>query len=668
MGKIALIQGFEKIAAGEVIERPASVVKELVENAIDAKAIHITINIEKAGKALIQIIDDGTGIAPDDIEIAFQRHTSSKISTADDLDKLNTLGFRGEALASIAAVSELEIISRIPNLPTGMKLQLVEGKKISLDECGAPVGTNLQIKNLFFNLPVRQKFLRSDRIELGHISDIISRYTLAYPHIHFKLVHNGLVLLNAPEWVSPTDETITDNTKQKLPLDAYGHAIQNIYGKKTLDQMIPIEFSDDEINLYGYIGLPDVARSERVASSLFVNQRLVVNQGIADIMENAYRDYLMRQKYPFYVLFVDVPPASVDFNVHPSKKIVKFVQEDQFMERLQVLITDLVKSKFKKALQTNNSQTNNGRSIETVMDYWTPATPPPLPQKTEKADSTKNTHNNIPNRQNSQSRKITPYNETFKSGSRPSLPIKKTQRTLLSENQTTSDKEQVKEINSMSSTIENQKEDNLFSSDAILTRQLPPLKFLNTVGQAGETYLIFQNEQGLVIIDQHAADERINYEKVQQLMTQQAVPIQKLVVPIKMEIAAPDVEFVKEASPQLIPYGFEIDHFGGTTFLIRSIPAFIKNANQPLLITDMCHQILTMGKNRSLSEIKREIIQYMACHKSIRAGDPIWTRERVRKLILELDKMDNPHHCAHGRPTYISITFEELEKMFHRRL
>jgi DNA mismatch repair protein MutL len=225
MGKIQLIKGFEKIAAGEIIERPASVVKELLENSLDANAIHITIIIEQAGKTLIQIIDDGNGIDPEDVEIAFLPHTSSKIKSADELDKIHTLGFRGEALPSIAAVSQIETVTRTSNHTTGKKYVLNEGKKVSLEDCGAPVGTNLQVKNLFFNLPVRRKFLRSDRIELGHITDIVSRYILAYPNVHFKLTHNGLVLLNAPEWIpsrSYTGKFVSafPSDRIKLPLSA----------------------------------------------------------------------------------------------------------------------------------------------------------------------------------------------------------------------------------------------------------------------------------------------------------------------------------------------------------------------------------------------------------------------------------------------------------------
>jgi DNA mismatch repair protein MutL len=669
VGSIKLIKGFEKIAAGEVIERPASVVKELVENALDAGATHITINLEKAGKALIQIIDDGCGIPNEELEIAFLRHTSSKIDSAEDLDQLHTLGFRGEALASIAAVSQIEIISRPANQATGARLILNGGKKETLEECGAPIGTNLQIRNLFFNLPVRQKFLRSDRIELGHISDVVSRYTLAYPMVHFKLIHNSLVLLNAPEWIPPnnsTEDLVVSQKSKKPPLPAYLNAIQNIYGKNVTDQLLPIEYSDEQLQLFGYLGHPTIARSEKSAASLFVNQRLVIHQGIADIVENSYRDYLMRQKYPFYILFIQINPNQVDFNIHPSKKIVKFLDEDRFLQHLQQQLQYIVNKSFNESrILPQNSQPTEHPSIAVPIDTWT-ARPSqtieyggPTSKPTIRTESEKTPVGDF-----GRPHKERPDSKSLKMDTDAQIrqPAKKVQTTLYTSDSAiipTSGVDQSKEFPN---------EDNIVQSDTIPTRQLPAIRFLNAAGQAGETYLVFQNNEGLIIFDQHAVDERINYERVQELLKKDRVPVQKLLIPIKMDVATHEVDFVQEAATELLPYGFEVEHFGGTSFLIRSIPAFIKNANQPLLIADMCREILMMGRNKSLAELKREIVQYMACHKSIRAGDPIWNRERVRRLIAELDDMQNPHHCAHGRPTYISITFAELEKLFHRKV
>ncbi|MHA1744872.1 MAG: DNA mismatch repair endonuclease MutL, partial [Promethearchaeota archaeon] len=324
MPKICKIVGYAKIAAGEVIERPASVVKELLENAIDAEASQIFITLGNAGKDLIEILDNGNGIPEDDMEIAFQRYTSSKIQNADQLEEIESLGFRGEALASIAAVSQIEIISRPASQPYAICLELYEGKLESKEQRGSPQGTTIKIKNLFFNLPVRQKFLRTNRVELGHITDVITRYSLAYPLIHFKLIHNGLTLINSPAWKSSTPPPHKPNSEQTLPIEAYGYSLQTIYGKKITSQMIPVEYADLDVKLFGYFGLPGVARSEKGAASIFVNNRLVTNKMISGVIIDAYKDYLMKHRYPFFVIFIEVSPKTVDFNVHPSKKIVKF--------------------------------------------------------------------------------------------------------------------------------------------------------------------------------------------------------------------------------------------------------------------------------------------------------------------------------------------------------
>lgn len=653
MGKVGLIQGFELIAAGECIERPASVVKELVENSLDAESSHITVNIEGAGKTLIQIMDDGTGIDPEDVPIIFQRHYSSKIHSAAELENIETFGFRGEALASIAAVAQIELITRTKDNQLGKRLVLNAGKREALEDCGAPIGSSLKVRNLFFNLPVRRKFLHSDRVELGHISDVVSRYALAYPQVHFKLIHNELTLLNSPAWTSQ-DPKISQWLEEKnaqisrrnwqLPIEAYMHSIKNIMGAKIGDRMIPINIQSDFIHIYGLIGKPELARSEKTAASLFVNHRLVTNLSISEIMEKAYSDYLMRGKYPYYVLFINVPPNRVDFNVHPSKRIVKFIDEGPFMNKLQNILEILVKNNFKEynlpvSLQINSS--NEKRAIP--IDVWTP------PSKVEP--------------------------ESIKISSSPSPKIetnfnKKTQNKGRSSlEKAVFDKKPVIQKHFAVSDSSSPSLDRILNeSENIQTEKLPNFRFLNSVGQIGNTYLVFQSETGLILIDQHAAHERINYERVQKAFRDARMPIQSLITPIKLDVAPNETEFVKAALNDLKSYGFTLDYFGGNTFLIRAIPAFIQNTDHPSLIVDLCLEILRMGRERSLSSIRTEIIQYLACHKSLRAGEEIWNREKIRKLIQELDQCENPHHCAHGRPTYIIISFDELEKLFGRKI
>jgi DNA mismatch repair protein MutL len=675
MGKIHLIEGYSKIAAGEVIERPASVVKELIENSLDASATKIFIALEDAGKRLIQIVDDGDGIPEEDVEIAFERHTSSKITSADELDRLNTLGFRGEALASIAAVSQIELITRTQAQAYAIRYVLNEGKKEVLEQAGGPIGTTLRVKNLFFNLPVRQKFMRNNKVELGHITDIICRYALAYPTIHFKLEHHGVAVINSPPWI-PTMKIESPAKHQggkkrtlnhAFPIEAYGHAIQTIYGKKIADAMIPIDNLDENTHIYGYIGTPDVARGEKNASSLFVNLRLVTNNAIAKTMEIAFEDYLMRNKYPFYVLFIDVPPETVDFNIHPSKKLVKFLDETEFFNRLQVILSDQVKSKLKTFSIAEKRADYSPTTAETVIDYWTPPQTDPqhqqLPKEYADMGVRASRHENAsPATVRSNLHNQNPRNAAIIQRNEAAAPKKPT----LGKSDLSKPTQLDLGTSQGNGTIMPHAPLNL-SKTTLPVKNLPKLEFLDGGIQAGDTYLFFQNETGIVIIDQHAADERINYERVQEMFEANKVLTQQLLVPIKMDVAPNEVEFIKMAIEALGQYGFTLEHFGGNTFLIRTVPSFIKQLDHPTLIIDMCLEIVHMGQESSFSVLKKEIIQYMSCHQSVRAGEKISDFEKIKRLLFALDKVENPRHCAHGRPTYIEISFEELEKLFHRR-
>jgi DNA mismatch repair protein MutL len=658
MGRIALIDGYQKIAAGEIIERPASVVKELLENALDANADQIFLKIEKSGKHLIEISDNGAGIEENDVGIAFERHTSSKIQSADQLGEIESLGFRGEALFSIAAVSQIELITRPKSQSYAINLHLNAGKQESLDKSGGAIGTTIKVKNLFFNLPVRQKFLKSDKAELGHITDILCRYSLAYPLVHFKLMHNGLNLINSPRYSIKTSEKKTlekSSGVSPLPPEAYLHAIQTIYGKKISDKMTSISFVDENHSIFGHIGHPDIGRSERGAASLFVNDRLVSNKAIAKVIENAYRDYLMRNRYPFYVLFISVPFSQVDFNVHPTKKIVKFVDEANFFSSLQMVLKKLISQKFQSGYESKVEKSEREQSLITAsFSDKSSSQPQQMPNNNRIETKTspvlsipKNSQRSLPTNQGS--KKVTQSRFKFEQVPKHSKKA---------ENMGTGGRKLP--------TSEHSVQVNL-TSIPIQVKNLPSFQLLNNGIQAGDLYLIFQTDDGLLLIDQHAADERINYEKVKNELSKSKIQIQQLLSPIKFDVALNEVEFVKDAVDKIKNYGIELEHFGGRTFVIRTIPVFIQNITNSSLIVDLCLEILKMGKEQSFSNLKRDLIQYIGCHMSIRAGDDLWDRKKIMKLISTLDQCENPHHCAHGRPTYIKISFKDLEKQFHRR-
>ncbi len=468
-----------------------------------------------------------------------------------------------------------------------------------------------------------------------------------------------------------------------------------------------MDYVEHNFSFFGYIGHPEIARSERKASSLFVNHRLITNTEIFQIVSEAYKDFLMRHKYPFFILFLQVSPATVDFNIHPTKKIVKFVDEAKFFVELQLSLSRIVKQQLQSIFRKNNQAIPEGKSYQkTAMDYWTP-------QSTTKDQTKAQAQHQPQDAHLTQDPKTMPsisvddlLQSAVKPSSTPSIPSTSTSSTSTSRSFSTQTSRPHSSIGSrkkpslVSKPISSQKSlpgvrspesrsappvqthfalgksdkgggkstsESSVTSPFLSVQNLPPLFLLNNGIQAGDNYLIFHNEGDLIMIDQHAAHERINYERVQKWERQEKVPIQKLILPIKMDVPPHEVDFITAAIDDIRAYGFELEHFGANTFVLRSIPAILKpDVQSQQLVIDLCLEILRMGKERSLSEMKREILQYMGCHKSIRAGDTIWDQATLKKLIRDLDACENPHHCAHGRPTYIKIPYEDIDKWFHR--
>ncbi len=707
MGKIHLIRDFEKIAAGEVIQRPVSVVKELIENSLDAQSTQVFIDLKNAGKDLIKIEDNGIGIEEEDLGFAFQRHTSSKVDSVEDLDDLHTLGFRGEALASVGVVAQVEIISRPANQSYGVRLIVENGHEQQKEQCGAPLGTSLAVKNLFYNLPVRRKYMKSKQVELGHISDLVTRYALAYPMVHFRLVHNNLTLLNSPAFIPNESKTAQVNSKSKLKtlvsLSAYGHAIQSIFGKKIYDQMVPIDFEDESLHFYGYFGNPEINRSDRYAASIFINHRLVRNKQILQIINDAYQGYLMRHRFPFFVVFLDLPPDRVDFNIHPSKQTVKFVNEEDVMNRISYVCRQNVKKLFQSQIETTPTSTT--KPTQLISEEKSPFSsierelndPRGHSDEFQSPSPINSTNLRTQSTSHEKSKTLSPYrtagnsHQNYSKSSPKMSPVlkykTKTQKELIPKpasgnhtqtrfnlgknaklaspihSQPLSDEHSHSAIQSDSSS----KTPPLLTKSHLTVSNLPSLNYLNNGVQAGNTYLIFQNSEGLILIDQHAAHERINLEKVTRIFSQDKIPIQNLLSPMKIEVSPAEVAYVQGNLGELSKIGFQLDYFGGNLFLIRTVPAFFSQYHlSNSVIISICLDLIHIGKDKTFSTIKTEILQYLACHQSLRGGDEIWDLRIIERLIKELDQCDNPGHCAHGRPTLIKISFKELEKRFHR--
>jgi len=630
--KIKRIVDAEKIAAGEVVERPANIVKELLENSIDAGAKEIRIIIKKAGKSLIQVIDDGIGIPPDEIWIAFERHTSSKIVNIEDLERLSTLGFRGEALASIAAVSQVEINSRIKENERGVKLILEGGKVIEKKEVFCPIGTDIKVKSLFYNIPARLKFLKKDPTELGHITDIIQRYALAYPQLHFIYTHNNLTIINCP---ASNDLRTT---------------VFHIYGKKVASLMEPININEENFNLHGLMGHSEISKNNRTQSSVFLNKRYVISDLIFRAIQEAYKGTLMTGKFPFFIVNLEINPSVIDFNVHPKKLNIRFENEDYIYNKVYNVVRKFVEEKFIEK-EDNYNFLEIGKYVSIKADS----------EKEELYQESENSMDTIERVTKDSNDKLESKDKT------PIDPASKLDKEVL---------EKTVQLNLTSSDIVKDAVDRS-SADTFLRRNyidlknFPKLRLISHTGQlSNKTYILLEGinkngEGGFYILDQHAASERVSKEFFYDFYENSKKTKQKLISPLKIEVSPSEKFFLESNLKEITRLGFNFEHFGGNTFVLRAVPIIMGRTPDLDIIKEIISDITDIGKDKSFSEKLEQIINYLACHKSIRGGDDM-SLNSIRKLIVDLANCKDSFHCAHGRPTLKFFSFKELDKLFKR--
>ncbi len=615
--KIKKIIEASKIAAGEVVDRPVNIVKELIENSIDAEASEIRVIVKRAGKSLIQVIDNGIGIPSEDIEKAFERHTSSKIRSIKDLEDLSTLGFRGEALASIAAVSMVEIISRVESEEKGVHLCIEGGKIVEKKKISCPIGTKIQVKNIFYNLPARQKFLKTDATELSHITDIVQRYSLAYPELHFIYRHNELDIINCP---ASNDLKTT---------------VFHIYGKKIAKFMEPFDFKEDEtkFQIKGLLGHPQISKKNRAYSSLFINRRYIISDVLFRAISEAYEGTLMVSKYPFFIVFLELDPSVIDFNVHPKKLHVRFEREDTIYNKVYNVIQSFVEDKFifKEA-----------KYLSTELEVF-------IPKEEKLSKNFIKLIKEIPEGE---------LEDEEKAQEQLFIPEESVQLSL---------EDQI---------IEN-KSNQLLPPETFLRRKyiiannFPKLRLISHTGQlSNNTYIVLEginenNDEGLFILDQHAASERINKEKFLKAYETSKMGKQKLISALKIDVSPSEKIFLEANLHEIKKLGFNFEHFGGNTFILREIPTIMGKVPKINIIKEIISDISKIGKDKSFKEVKKEIINYLSCHKSIRGGDELSLKD-IRKLLVELGKCKDSYHCAHGRPTLRFFSFKELDKLFKR--
>ena len=579
----------DKIAAGEVVERPASIVKELIENSIDAGADEIRIQVKEGGKKEIIIDDNGSGIPKDDIELAFERHSTSKLKSLDDLTNILTLGFRGEALSSISAVSRLEIESKTPEAELGIKLKIEGGKIVEKKEIARNQGTRIKISDIFFNTPARRKFMKSKETEFSHILDLIENYALIYPEIYFSLNHNSKEVLVSPKSTSSMDELM------------YLENISYILGKNIAKEMIQVKNSDEGIKLTAFIGKPAIYRKNSDRISVFVNKRSIKSALVIKAVRNAYKGLLLHNYYPIALISLEIDPTKIDVNVHPQKREIRFSNEELLFQ----FISESIRNKLEEI--------NIVRVVETKK-IKTPRSPPKI-KKPER--------------------------------SAPQI----SSRTLESLIETTPDKIQKK--------IETPQDDEVEGEEKI-----PKMRYL---GQIFNIYLLFEGKKDLYIVDQHAAAERIQYERLLKHSKKAKIKTQVLLSPITFDLPAKETEFLLNSDnlKKLEKFGFEISHFGGNTWKVSKYPVLMGKIQDEKALIEFFEE-LDLGKSMLDIESTDKVIKLMACHSSLRGGEAI-TAARAEKLLADLRKCKNSFACCHGRPTIIKIDETFLEKKFQRR-
>ncbi|MBN1216532.1 MAG: DNA mismatch repair endonuclease MutL [Candidatus Lokiarchaeota archaeon] len=661
--KIQKIQNAEQIAAGEVVERPANVIKELIENSIDAGSTEIKVNIRKAGKRLIQVIDNGFGIPSEELEIALKRHTSSKIRRIEDLQKLSTLGFRGEALASIIAVSKVEIISRTSDEEIGLQLIIEGGIIKKKNKISVPVGVNIQVKDLFYNIPARQKFLKSDPTELGHITDIIQRYSLAYPNIHFIYTHNELQILNCP---SENDLKTT---------------VFHIYGKNIINQMKEIEYEEKGylFKITGLIGHPRISRKSRDQSSIFINQRYIKSDLLFRAIKEAYEGILMINKNPFFILNLEVNPSIIDFNIHPKKLEIRFEDDIFIYNKVYNILRGFINSYFLKSEEEHiltdlNKYTEKYSKIDEKINGYSFQKELKIKEKTIQN-----------NKKEKEELKITSKNIGEKIKDIPIIGnpceiksnIKKLEDQNLNYDTLQDRKDEDLRIIQLDLDDNYLKKEDSYSSDSIIRnkyiikKNFPKIRLMSYTGQLNnKIYIVLEgkskdNEEGLFILDQHAASERITKEFYYNMYNRTKKMVQKLISPLKIEISPTEKIFLENNLKKIEKLGFKFENFGGNTYLLREIPIIFHKTISSEIIRDIISDIAEIGRDKSFSDAKEEIINYLSCHRSIRGGDNLSLKD-IRKLIEDLAACENPFHCAHGRPTLKFISFKEMDKFFRR--
>lgn len=614
MGKIQILDNLtiQKIAAGEVIERPASIVKELVENSIDANSNNIVVEISEGGKSFIRITDDGDGIDEEDLKIAFQRHSTSKLKSIEDIYNIMSLGFRGEALSSISSVSKVEVLSKTDNSQAGIQAIVEEGIIQEMQSVGCPKGTTMIVRDLFYNLPVRKNFMKTDKTEANYISDIVYKLALGNYNKGFKFIRDNKVILQT-------------NSNSDLKDNIYG-----ILGKEFSQNLVKIDFENNGVKIYGFISNNKLYRSNRSHQYIYINGRYIVNYGISSVIENHYKSLIPLSRFPVFILYIEMNPGDIDVNIHPTKQEIKFINNTN----IHGIISNIVKDSLQKSLnvQKLDFKEESKPSSEQITNLFTE----------ENTDM---------------------YSDI-----------------VIKDYTTLDEKHEIK--SDITSSVNNIYENFNFIEEEVIAKEVVDIVYeetetfedikiedaladLNPIGVAFGTYIVAENKDSdsLYFIDQHAAHERVMYEKYLNEFRDESINTQQLIAPEIIQLTNKEMDEVVENIEMFKAMGFDLEEFGPLSVALRGVPLVFGEPNARSLFLEILDNIKSDLK--SSYDIKVEKIMKLACTSAIKANDKLSNLE-IMELFHKLRLCDNPYTCPHGRPVLIEITKKDIEKQFLR--
>ena len=568
-----------QIAAGEVVERPASIVKELIENSLDAGATYITVEIEGAGTGLIRVLDNGAGIHHEDMRLALERHATSKITTTDDLLSITSMGFRGEALASVASVARTTLTSRAVGSDHAWALTVDGGEEKRHAPASHPQGTAVEIRDLFFNTPARRKFMKTERTEVAHISETVRRLALANPGVNFELKHGKRM-------VEPLPAT-------KVLVDR----IEKLLGRDFLAEAVEVDERQEEFRLHGWIGSPTFTRRTADQQHLFVNARYVRDKVVSHAIRQAYRDVIFHGRQPVFVVYLELPPEAVDVNVHPTKHEVRFRDSRQ--------VHDFIFGRLNRALRDVRPGSSNDLIENTGVPMNTTEPKPPA-------------------------------------WVQASFP-----------------RQLSVQVEGNASAFVTEERDTVYAEDQVF----PPLGY--ALAQLGGAYILAENEDGLVIVDMHAAHERITYEKMKSASSEQTLVKQRLLVPLSLEVTRREADLVEALTEEFGRLGIGLERIGPSTIRVQEVPSLIGTADAAELVRDVLGELVEYGHSDSLAEHRDSLLATMACHGSIRANRRL-AIEEMNALLREMERTENAGQCNHGRPTFHVQNLADLDRLFLR--